>query len=143
MNPDLNYGVMLPPRASNKHPIMIWGGAGSSFKVNASSKKMQQAVEFLRWLTARKQQAYLYQATNNLPANKHCAISMPRINQEFASGMDYATHPSAWDASEFLMVIETYTRGIQSIILGEKTPKEVGIETQAVKERERSRQRNI
>ena len=143
MNPNLNYAAFLPPKASKRYPMAIWGGAGSSFMVNARSKKMQQAVEFLRWLTAAKQQAYLFQATNNLPANKQCAISMPKINQEFASGMDYATHPSAWDASEFLMVIETYTRGIQSIILGEKTPKQVAAETQAVKERELLRQRNI
>lgn len=143
MNPDLNYGAMLPPRVSDRHPMMIWGGAGSSFMVNARSKKTQQAVEFLRWLTAAKQQAYLSQATNNLPANKQCAISMSKINQEFASGMDYATHPSAWNASEFSMVIETYARGIQSIILGEKTPKQVAAETQAVKERELSRQQNI
>ena len=143
MNPNLNYATFLPPKASKRYPMTIWGGAGSSFMVNARSKKMQQAVEFLRWLTAAKQQAYLFQATNNLPANKQCAISMPKINQEFASGMDYATHPSAWDASEFLMVIETYTRGIQSIILGEKTPKQVAAETQAVKERELSRQQNI
>ena len=143
MNPNLNYAAFLPPEASKRYPMAIWGGAGSSFMINARSKKMQQAVEFLHWPTAAKQQAYLFQATNNLPANKQCAISMPKINQEFASGMDYATHPSAWDASEFLMVIEAYTRGIQSIILGEKTPKEVGIETQAVKERELSRQRNI
>ncbi|MFC1509407.1 ABC transporter substrate-binding protein [Candidatus Omnitrophota bacterium] len=142
MNPDLNYGAMLPPRATDRNSIMIWGGAGSSFMVNARSKKMQQAVEFLRWLTAAKQQAYLFQATNNLPANRECAISMSKINQEFASGMDYATHPSAWDTSEFLIVIETCAKGIQSIILGEKTPKEVGIETQAVKERELLRQQN-
>jgi len=143
MNPNLNYAAFLPPKASKRYPMAIWGGAGSSFMVNARSKKMQEAVEFLRWLTAAKQQAYLYQATNNLPANKQCAISMPKINQEFASGMDYATHPSAWDASEFPIVIETYTRGIQSIILGEKTPKQVAAETQAVKERELSRQQNI
>jgi ABC-type glycerol-3-phosphate transport system substrate-binding protein len=141
MNPDLNYGAILPPKVSEDFPMMIWGGAGSSFMVNARSKKTRQAVEFLRWLTAAKQQAYLSQATNNLPANKQCAINMSKINQEFVSGMDYATHPNAWDTSEFLMVIEAYTRGIQSIILGEKTPNQVAVETQAVKERELSRQR--
>ena len=34
MNPNLNYGVMLPPQASDKYPMSIWGGAGSSFMVN-------------------------------------------------------------------------------------------------------------
>ena len=143
MNPDLNYGAMLPPSASDRYPMAIWGGAGSSFMVNRHSSNVENAVAFLKWLTDDEQQVYLFQATNNLPANKQSAVSMSKINQEFVSGMDYATHPSAWDASEFLMVIETYTRGIQSIILGEKTPKQVAVETQAVKERELSRQQNI
>lgn len=143
MNPDLNCGVMMPPRVSDKHPMVIWGGAGSSFMVNSHSLVRQKAIEFLKWLTDEEQQTFLVARTNNLPANKQCAINMPKINQEFASGMDHATHPSAWDASEFLMVIETYTRGIQSIILGEKTSEQVAAETQAVKERELSRQQNI
>jgi ABC-type glycerol-3-phosphate transport system substrate-binding protein len=143
MNPDLEYGVMLPPRVSDRHSMAIWGGAGSSFMVNRRSEKRDKAVEFLKWLTEEEQQAFLADQTNNLPANKQCAVSMPKINQEFVSGMEYATHPSALDSSEFLMVIETYTRGIQSIILGEKTPKQVAAETQAVKERELSRQQRI
>jgi len=143
MNPNLNYGAMLPPSVSNRHPMVIWGGAGSSFMINNKSKKIQEAVEFLKWLTDDVQQAFLSRETKNLPANKQSAISMPKINQEFVSGMDYATHPNAWDMSEFLMVIETYTRGIQSIILGEKTPEQVASETQAVKERELLRQQKI
>ncbi len=143
MNPGLNYGTMLPPRASNKFSMMIWGGAGSSFIVNNNSKKIQETVEFLKWLTDDVQQTFLLRETKNLPANRESAINMSKINQEFISGMDYATHPNAWDVSEFLMVIETYTRGIQSIILGEKTPEQVAAETQAVKERELSRQQKI
>jgi ABC-type glycerol-3-phosphate transport system substrate-binding protein len=143
MNPDLDYGVMLPPRVSDKYSMVIWGGAGSSFMVNNRSPRMERAVDFLKWITDEPQQTFLARETKNLPANKYCTINMPKINQEFASGMDYATHPSAWDVSEFLMVIETYTRGVQSIILGEKSPEQVAAETQAVKEREMSRQQNV
>ena len=38
MNPNLDYGVILPPKASERYPMSIWGGAGSSFMVNANSK---------------------------------------------------------------------------------------------------------
>jgi len=141
MNPNLNYRVMLPPKASRQYPMSVWGGAGSSFMVNARSKNTDEAVKFLRWLTAAKQQAYLSEATNNLPANKQGAVNISEINALFAQGMDYATHPNAWDGSEFSMVNETLGKGIQSIILGEKTPEQVAAETQAVKERESARKR--
>ncbi len=37
MNPGLQYAVMLPPKVSDNYPMRIWGGAGSSFVVNAGS----------------------------------------------------------------------------------------------------------
>ncbi len=143
MNPDLNYAVMFPPKASEQFPMAIWGGAGSSFMVNARSKNVGETVRFLRWLTAVEQQAYFSGATNNLPANKQSVASMPEINAAFALGLDYAIHPNAWGVSEFSMVIETWDKGIQSIILGEKTPEQVAAETQAVKEREMARKQKI
>jgi ABC-type glycerol-3-phosphate transport system substrate-binding protein len=141
MNPDLDYGVMLPPEASNKYPMAIWGGAGSSFMVNARSKNKEEAVKFLIWLTDQDQQAYLAQTTNNLPANRNSLNKIPEILAQFARGMDYATHPNIWGISEYSLVIEALDRGIQSIIIGEKTPEQVAEEVQKVKEREMSKRR--
>ncbi|MFH1398085.1 MAG: extracellular solute-binding protein [Candidatus Omnitrophota bacterium] len=143
MNPDLNYAAMFPPKASEQFPMAIWGGAGSSFMVNPRSKNLDETVKFLKWFTATGQQTYFSGATNNLPANKQSAASMPEINAAFARGLDYAIHPNAWGVSEFSMVIETWDKGIQSIIMGEKTPEQVAAETQAVKEREMARKRKI
>ena len=143
MNPQLDYGVFLPPKASTEYPMAIWGGAGSSFMVNANSPKKEEAVKFLKWLTEKDQQTYLAEATNNLPANKQSGSSMPGINAMFAGGLDYAIHPGAWDVSEFPTVIETFSKGIQLIILGEKSPEQVAAATQAVKERELARERKI
>ncbi len=136
MNPALEYGAMLPPQASDKYPMAIWGGAGSSFMVNANSKNKEEAVKFLIWLTGQDQQAYLAQATNNLPANKNSLSKIPEILAQFARGMDYATHPNIWGVSEFPLVTEAFDRGIQSIIIGEKTPEQVAGEVQKVKERQ-------
>ncbi len=136
MNPNLEYGVILPPQASDKFPMAIWGGAGSSFMVNARSKNKEEAVKFLIWLTGQDQQAYLSKATNNLPANKNCLAKIPEALAQFARGMDYATHPNVWGVSEFSLVIEAFDYGIQSIIIGEKTPEQVAAEVQGIKERE-------
>ncbi|MDD3374282.1 MAG: extracellular solute-binding protein [Candidatus Omnitrophica bacterium] len=136
MDQNLNYGVMLPPVVNEERPMQIWGGAGSSFVVNDSSKNKQQAINFLKWLTAKEQQAFLSKKTKNLPANRYALSSIPEILSQFASAMDKTTHPSIWKYNEDAMVQETFDRGIQSIIIGEKTPEEVAQAVQAMKVRE-------
>jgi len=141
MNPNLEYGAMLPPKASEKYPMAIWGGAGSSFMVNARSPKKEEAVKFLRWLTDADQQAYLAESTNNLPANKNSVGRIPEILASFTKSMDYAAHPNAWMVSETSAVTEAFDRGIQSIIIGKKAPEQVAAEVQSIKERELARKR--
>lgn len=136
MNPNLDYAVMLPPKVSGKFPMAVWGGAGSSFVVNAHSKNKEEAVKFLKWLTDTKQQRYLAEATDNLPANKQCHYKMPEALKGFVKAVDYSTHPNTWGISEIPVVTEALDRGIQSIILGKKTPEEVALEVQKIKERE-------
>jgi ABC-type glycerol-3-phosphate transport system substrate-binding protein len=141
MNPGLNYAAMLPPRASDKFPMAIWGGAGSSFMVNARSENKEKAVKFLEWLTAKDQQIYLSSATMSLPANKDCLSQIPAALTQFAKDLEFSTHPNTWSISEYPQVIEATGKGIQSIIIGEKTPEAVTFEIQKVKERELSRKR--
>jgi ABC-type glycerol-3-phosphate transport system substrate-binding protein len=141
MNPNLKYGAMLPPKVSDKYPMRIWGGAGSSFLVNPKSKNKDIAVKFLKWLTDNNQQAYLSEATLNLPANKEILRNIPSILAQFADDMELTTHPNTWGISEFPQVIETFDKGIQSIIIGEKTPEQVASEVQKIKERELARRR--
>jgi ABC-type glycerol-3-phosphate transport system substrate-binding protein len=121
--------------------MAIWGGAGSSFMVNARSKNKEEAVNFLRWLTGSPQQAYLAEATNNLPANKDSLNRISEVMANFAGAMEYATHPNVWGVSEFSPVIESLDKGIQSIIIGEKTPEQVAAEAQKIKERELAKKR--
>ncbi len=141
MDPNLNYGAMLPPKASDNFPMSIWGGAGSSFMVNARSQNKEEAVKFLQWLTEKDQQVYLAEQTNNLPANKESIKKIPEVLSQFASVMEYATHPNVWGVSEFSPVIEALDKGIQSIIINEKTPQQVAAEVQKIKERELAKRR--
>jgi ABC-type glycerol-3-phosphate transport system substrate-binding protein len=141
MNPDLSYGVMLPPKASVKYPMVIQGGAGSSFMVNARSGNKEEAVKFLEWLTDKEQQVYLSESTNNLPANKESVRSLSEVMEQFAGGMDSATHPNVWAVAEFPTVSEALGKGIQSIIIGEKTPEQVAVDVQKIKVRELARKK--
>jgi len=135
MNPDLEYGAMLPPVYSGKHPMLILGGAGASFIVNGKSAKKDKAIEFLKWLTAKDQQAYLAKETRNLPANKESLFVVSPILAEFADDMDSTYHWNNLPVEENPQVTEMFNKGIQAIIIGEKTPEEVAAETQALKER--------
>jgi raffinose/stachyose/melibiose transport system substrate-binding protein len=141
MNPDLRYGAMLPPRAGDAYPMAIWGGAGSSFLVNARSKNKDEAVKFLKWLTDDDQQAYLAQATMNLPANRNSLRKVPEVLAQFSDTIDVATHPNVWGVSEYPAVIDAFDKGIQQIVLGERSPEQVAQEVQKVKEREKARKR--
>lgn len=145
MNPDLQYGTMLPPVVNQNLPMKIWGGAGSSFVVNNSSMKKAMAVDFLKWLSAKEQQAFLSTETKNLPANQEALSSIPQILSDFANTMDHTTHPTIWKYNEDALVTEALDKGIQSILIGEKTPEQVAQEVQMVKtqqiEKEKNRQK--
>ena len=136
MNPNLDYGAMLPPSVSDQYPMRIWGGAGASFMVNNASKNKKLAVDFLRWLTAKDQQAFLAKATRNLPSNREALVEIPEILSQFAGAMDNTTHPTIWRHNEDPLVVEALDKGLQSIVIGEKTPQQVAEEVQAVKIRE-------
>ncbi|MEI7999470.1 MAG: extracellular solute-binding protein [Candidatus Omnitrophota bacterium] len=136
MNHKLEYGVIPPPPISNVHPLKIWGGAGSSFVVNASSTHKDQAFAFLKWLTAKDQQILLAKETNNLPANREAMMGIPPVLEAFVKGMENSTHPTIWSINEDPLVSEAFDKGIQAIIIGEKTPQQIAKEAQVVKDRQ-------
>lgn len=142
MNPELEYGVMMPPPINPNLPMKIWGGAGSSFNVNNASVRKQKAILFLKWLTEKEQQAYLSEETKNLPANRYAATSLPRELAEFSASMDNTTHPTIWSLNEDPLVIEVFDKGLQSIIIGEKTPQQIAEEVQAAKQKQLEKQKS-
>ncbi len=139
MNPNLDYGVIPPPPISTAYPLKIWGSAGSSFVVNGQSPNKDKAIAFLKWLTAQDQQVVLARETNNLPSNKQALVDVSPILKDFAKGMDQSTHPNIWPLNEDPSVSEAFDKGIQDIIIGDKTPLQVAQEVQQAKDLQRSR----
>ena len=135
INPNLDYGFFPLPKVSDKFPLKVWGGAGSSFMVNAKSPQKDKAVSFLKWLTARKQQIFLIDRTHNLPAIKGCSDNLPGVLKHTTEIFGSLTHPDVWPQNENSQVIEVINRGLQQIIMGIKTPEEVAKEIQKTKER--------
>ncbi len=140
MNPDLDYAAILPPAVNPENPMRIWGGAGGSLVANAKSPRRDQAVRFLRWLTEADQQAYLSTATANLPSNKNSLQDISPILAQFADDMENSTHPNTYPVHEAPSVTEAANKGIQSILIGEKTPEQIAQETQKAKEKELRKQ---
>ncbi len=137
LNPELKYGVFPLPNVSGK-AIKIWGGAGSSFMVNAKSKNKFQAINFLKWLTEPEQQKFLMERTSNLPAIKLSLEEVGSALKDFLDDAEILTHPNIWPLQEDSRVVEVINRGIQQIIMGLKTPEQVAKEVQQAKERELS-----
>jgi len=71
-----------------------------------------------------------------LPANREALAQIPAILAEFASAMDNTTHPNIWRLDEDALVKQRFNKGLQSLIIGEKTPQQVAQEVQSVKERQ-------
>lgn len=141
MNPDLEYGVMMPPPAAKEHQLLIWGGAGSSLMVNEASPNKDKAVGFLKWFTQKEQQRYLSEMTKNLPSNRYAFADLPEALADFGKAMDYSTNQMIWASEEDSLVKERFTKGLQSIIIGESTPEEVAQQVQEIKERQIARKK--
>lgn len=135
MNPELEYGVFRTPAISSAYPRTVWGAAGSVFNVNAKSVRKDKAVAFLKWLTATEQATFLLDKTKNLPAIKGLDDAGNPILKEFSFVMEDSIHPSRFTAAEEPRVVNVFGKGIQSIMIGEKTAEQVAKEIQAMKDK--------
>ncbi len=135
LSEDLDYAFFSLPKISSDHPVKVWGGAGSSFMVDPNSLKKDQAVKFLKWLSAKEQQEFLAKETNNLPAIKDVVEKLPPILKNLLPTFENLTHPDIWPKNEDSRVIEIMNRGLQQIVMDLKTPEEVAQEIQLKKEK--------
>lgn len=134
MNPSLDYAPMRPPALGNKYPRTVWGGAGSVFCVNAKSPNKEGAIEFLKWLSQKNQASYLVATTKNLAATKDVSDA-PAVLKAFSELMKDSIHPNRFAVSEDPKVQEVLTKGIQSILIAEKTAVQVAADVQKAKEK--------
>lgn len=131
----LDYAFFSLPKVSSAYPVKIWGGAGSSFMVNANSPAKEKAVAFLKWLTEKNQQEFLAKETNNLPSIKNCQKNLPKLLAGLTKDLGILTHPNIWPYNENSRVLEIMNKGLQQVVMGIKTPEEIAKEIQDVKER--------
>ncbi|MFO8052752.1 MAG: extracellular solute-binding protein [Candidatus Omnitrophota bacterium] len=136
INPELEYATMPPPKTNQDYAPGVWAGAGASFVVNAKSKTKEEAIRFLRWLTEKDQQTFLIKETNNLPSVKGLKEDIPANMSYFLDNRQYFTHPRLWPENENSRVVEAINRGIQNIVIGEKTPEEVAEEVAKTKKQQ-------
>ncbi len=73
--------------------------------------------------------------TNNLPSIQGLKGSIESNMRYFLDNQKYFTHPRLWPRNENSRVVEAINRGIQNIIIGEKTPEEVAEEVEKTKQR--------
>jgi raffinose/stachyose/melibiose transport system substrate-binding protein len=134
LGPDLNYTFFSLPQVSSQ-PAKVWGGAGSSFMINAHSPNAKIAIEFLKWLTSKEQQEFLIRETNNLPAIKGCEDTLSPTLKSLLPALSMLTHPNVWPDNEDSQVIEVMNQGLQQIVMGIKTPEQLAKEIEEKKQR--------
>jgi ABC-type glycerol-3-phosphate transport system substrate-binding protein len=135
MNPKLEYAPFYPPALNPKNPSRVWFLAGSVFYVNAKSPNKSAAVEFLKWFTSKEASSYLLTTTKNLPASKEVGDDVPAFLKQFSNLIENSFNPNGMAVTEDPKVQEVLNKGIQSILIGEKTPKQVAAEIQKAKEK--------
>lgn len=126
INEDLvsRMGAFLPPAAS-KNPLYIQGGYGATLAINAASPNKDATVKFLQWLTAPQQQARYAKESLNLPASASVSktVKLEGGIGQFADDVNRiippVLKPRGGDVDTQII------RGIQAIILKQKTPQQV------------------
>jgi ABC-type glycerol-3-phosphate transport system substrate-binding protein len=129
-NPNFkDYGVFFPPSAG-KYPVRIPGGVGAMAFVVGTSPRRAQAIKFLQWLTAPKQEARYAVSSNNLPANKNVAgkVKMSSVLTAFAKTMNKII-PSIKNGMTSA-VATTMDKGLQEILSGQATPQQIAARMQ-------------
>jgi len=133
MNPNLNYGIMMPPKLKeSKYPMLISGGEGSTLYINPASPNKDKAIAFLKWLTDKEQQAFLAQETRNIPSNKDAGADVSPVLKEFTKNINNTFDPLP--VNEQWQVTNAFDIGLQAIIIGEKKPEQIAQEVQKLKD---------
>jgi ABC-type glycerol-3-phosphate transport system substrate-binding protein len=131
MNPALNYDIIMPPRLKEaSFPMKVFSGE-SSFNINPFSPNKDKAIAFLRWLTEKEQQIALAKHTRNIPANRFATENLPPILKHFSQDIDKTFDILPRD--EDWQVANAIATGLQSVIIGEKTPEQIARDIQTVK----------
>lgn len=138
MNPQLNYGIMLPPKLKEgKFQIAIFGGEGSSLNVNPSSPNKTKSIEFLKWFTDKEQQVFLAKETLNIPSNKEAGSDLPPVLKQFSQ--DISLTFDQLPVTEHWQVVNAINIGLQAIIIGEKNAEKAAKEIQSEKDRQQKK----
>ena len=121
MNPDLEYGVFNFPKPDTaEHPMYIIGGLGKAAAISSKSKHSEEAINFLRWLSAQMQQERWARIPHGFPANLEDQEKMHLKMNPFVLGMKHLA-PNLF-LEERWEVLEVLSKNMQLLVLDEVTP---------------------
>jgi ABC-type glycerol-3-phosphate transport system substrate-binding protein len=128
MNPEFkNYDVFLPTKpADAQFDVKIPGGIGVPLVVSSKTKHKEETLQFIEFLIAKEQQQKYAEESFNLPSNLEAAASEDEMSsalRNFTLGMEHVYEtPGVYPDPNVNTVMQ---KGIQLIIIGEATPKEI------------------
>ncbi|MBN1594319.1 extracellular solute-binding protein [candidate division FCPU426 bacterium] len=121
MNPELDFGVMNFPKPDQAaFPMYVIGGLGKAAAVSTNCKHPQEAIRFLRWLSAQNQQARWARMPNEFPANLEAEEDIADKMKPFVQAMKELA-PNLF-LEERQEVLEVLSKEMQLLVLDEVTP---------------------
>lgn len=133
-----NIGVApFPTFNGDGDPTKIAGVAGGGIALNSglSEEKKKAAFEFLKFFYSDEMYQQLVKANIIVPADVEMDDSIPQVFQE-ANKLAQGGLAPVYDATLTPELTDMINNGLQSITLGEKTPKELAADMQKELEKE-------
>ena len=114
----------LPKAADGKNAVRSFGGGGKNGVVNAKGKNVDESLKYIKWLTEKEQEQVMMEVVPLVPTNP-AALEPSKVSPQLKTFADLLPGIQAVPTSITGPVNEALIKGVQSILLKEKTSDQV------------------
>jgi raffinose/stachyose/melibiose transport system substrate-binding protein len=120
-----SYSAFALPRAADaKNDPRSFGGGGKNGVVNPKSKAVDQSLAYIKWLTEKEQEQVFMEMVPLVPTNPE-ALEPSKVSPQLAAFAKEMQTLQVVPTAKIGPVVEALTKGVQSILLKEKTVDQV------------------
>jgi ABC-type glycerol-3-phosphate transport system substrate-binding protein len=114
----------LPKAPDAKHDPRTFGGPGKNGVINPKGKNVDETLKFVKWLTDKEAAAVFMDEVPLVPANPQ-AVDPAKIKPQLAAFAKEMAKIQAVSTPRTGPVNEAFVKGVQAMLLKEKTPDQV------------------
>jgi ABC-type glycerol-3-phosphate transport system substrate-binding protein len=114
----------LPKAEDAKYTPRSFGAGGKNAVIHAKGKNVDEALKFVKWLTEKEQEQVMMQMVPLVPTNPE-AIDPAKILPQLKTFADQLSRIQMVPTQRTAQVNEAFVKGVQSLLLKEKTVEQV------------------